>query len=65
MTVGLVTSMKDWEYSSYPDFAGLRNGTLCNLELAEELIGFSKANFLNESEEMIRQEEIRWLDEGL
>ena len=23
-------SVSDWQYSSYPDYLGLRNGTLCN-----------------------------------
>ncbi len=35
---GFVSNMEDWEYSSYKDYAGLRNGTLCNRNLAEELI---------------------------
>jgi putative transposase len=30
---GIVTELKDWPYSSYADYAGLRNGTLCNKEL--------------------------------
>lgn len=31
---GLVKDLKDWQYSSYPDFAGLRKGNLCNKKLA-------------------------------
>lgn len=31
---GLVKNLKDWAWSSYRDYAGLRNGTLCNKELA-------------------------------
>ena len=30
---GLVTDLSDWPYSSYPDYAGLRNGTLCNKDI--------------------------------
>jgi hypothetical protein len=26
-------NLEDWEFSSYPDIAGLRNGTLCNRAL--------------------------------
>jgi putative transposase len=26
----LVTDLKDWAFSSWPDYAGIRNGTLCN-----------------------------------
>jgi putative transposase len=29
---------EDWEYSSAKDYAGLRNDTLCNLELARKLL---------------------------
>lgn len=34
----LVKVATDWPYSSARDYAGLRNGTLCNLELGRELI---------------------------
>ena len=29
----------DWPYSSASDYAGLRNGTLCNQGLAKQLLG--------------------------
>lgn len=35
---GLVKSPIDWKYSSALDYAGLRNGTLCNLELGRHLL---------------------------
>jgi putative transposase len=41
--------MEKWPYSSYVDYAGLRNGTLCDKELAHKLIGFDKGNFVVES----------------
>ena len=34
----LVTNLEDWDFSSYKDFIGIRNGTLCNIALAKELI---------------------------
>jgi len=34
----LVDRAEDWPYSSAPDYAGLRNGTLCNQVLAKELL---------------------------
>jgi putative transposase len=34
----LVKSMEDWEMSSYRDYIGLRNGTLCNKQLAYSLL---------------------------
>ena len=36
---GFVDKIQDWHYSSYRDYAGLRNGTLCNQQLAKELLG--------------------------
>jgi len=34
----LVTNLDDWDYSSYKDYTGKRNGTLCNIVLANKLI---------------------------
>jgi hypothetical protein len=54
---GLVITMENWKFSSFPDYAGFRNGTICNKELAFEIIGFDKENFIKESYQVI--------DEGL
>jgi len=35
----LVKKATDWEYSSARDYHGLRNGTLCNKDLADEIFG--------------------------
>lgn len=35
---GLVDIETDWEFSSAKDYAGLRNGTLCNKSLATEIL---------------------------
>jgi len=37
----LVARPEDWVYSSASDFAGLRKGTLCNQNLAKELLFFT------------------------
>ena len=34
----LVKNPGDWEFSSYRDHAGMRNGILCNLQVASELL---------------------------
>ena len=36
------TRLADWNFSSWPDYAGLRNGTLCNKEKLFELTGLSE-----------------------
>lgn len=38
VTAGLVEKATDWKYSSASDYAGLRNGTLCNLEIGRHLL---------------------------
>ena len=45
----LVARMEDWEYSSFKDYAGLRNGSLCNKQLAEKHCYYSSENFMKES----------------
>ena len=41
----LVSSIADWEFSSYKDYVGMRNGNLCNKELSEIIFNFDKNNF--------------------
>ncbi|HEX8313653.1 MAG TPA: hypothetical protein VF609_01590 [Flavisolibacter sp.] len=36
----------DWEFSSSKDYAGIRNGTLCNKELLFEISGMKKEDFV-------------------
>jgi REP-associated tyrosine transposase len=38
VAAGIVDKIEDWHYSSYRDYAGLRKGTLCNQQLARELL---------------------------
>ncbi|HET9747154.1 MAG TPA: transposase [Chitinophagaceae bacterium] len=45
----LVKKMEDWEFSSFPDYCGIRNGTLCNKELAIKLLGLNMNTFYEDS----------------
>ena len=54
----LVKRLEEWRFSSFPDYAGLRNGTLCNQQLAAILIGFDKKNFVNESYQNLDDKQI-------
>lgn len=45
----LVEKMEDWEYSSFPDYCGKRNGSLCNKELAIKLLGLNMKTFYEDS----------------
>ena len=50
---GLVKKLEDWEFSSFKDYAGLRNGTLCNKELGSEFCSYDPKNFIKTSHEII------------
>lgn len=45
----LVRRMENWEYSSFKDYAGLRNGTLCNKAIAEKYCSFDANNFIKDA----------------
>jgi putative transposase len=38
LKANLINHLNEWKFSSYLDYAGLRNGSLCNKELARKLI---------------------------
>jgi len=53
LKAGLVERMEDWEYSSFKDYLKIRNGSLCNQDLAKNLIGFDESDFIRESYSVI------------
>lgn len=55
VNTALVSKMEDWEFSSYRDYAGTRDGTLCNKDIAYEIIGIpkSKEEFYKLSKELL------------
>jgi REP element-mobilizing transposase RayT len=53
---GLVNKIEKWKYSSFPDYCGFRNGTLCNKSLLFELIGYDSERFYQDSYETIPEE---------
>ncbi len=59
VAASLVEEMNEWEFSSYRDFAGLRNGTLCNKLLAFTLTGFDERDFLNASLQPVNEEVLK------
>ncbi len=50
---GLVNKIEEWPYSSFLDYAGLRQGTLCNKSLLMELTGYDLQNFYRDSYNVI------------
>jgi putative transposase len=58
---GLCEKMEDWEFSSFQDYCGLRNGSLANKDLAYTLVGVSMKGFYEESYQMIDDDKIKKL----
>jgi len=61
LRAGLVSDMKDWEFSSYRDYAGLRKGTLCRIDEAKRLLDLPDSNeeFIKLSNQTIPERYIR------
>ena len=55
----LVEKMEGWEYSSFKDYCGLRKGTLCNQELAFQLLGLEKKSFYEDSYRIIDTDDLK------
>jgi hypothetical protein len=59
MKAGLVNKMEDWNYSSFKDYIGTRNGTLCNKNLAFQLLDINPTTFYHDSYAVINDERLR------
>jgi putative transposase len=46
---GLVERLEDWEFSSFRDYAGLRDGSICNEEIAHSLCNYDLNTFMQVS----------------
>lgn len=53
MVAKLVNKMEDWEFSSFRDYAGLRDGTLCLKELARIHCNYNPSNFIEKSNALV------------
>jgi putative transposase len=49
LKAGLVSRLEDWEFSSFRDYAGLRQGTLCEQEIARSYLEINFERFDEES----------------
>lgn len=56
---GLVKKIEDWQYSSFLDYAGLRQGALCNKSLLMELTGYDLQHFYQDSYNVIDDNEVK------
>jgi putative transposase len=59
MKANLVEKMEDWEYSSFKDYCGLRDETMCNKDLAIQLLNLKMKTFYEDSYRIIEPEELK------
>lgn len=61
VNASLVKKVEDWEYSSFKDYAGIRNGTMCNKNIAYEIVGIQKIvkEFIKVSNELLDARKIK------
>lgn len=55
----LVTSLKGWKYSSWPDYAGERDGTLCNKSIFFNCTGLTEKDIAARLEENYTQDDVK------
>jgi len=53
MVARIVRNLSDWPYSSYLDYSGLRNGTLCAKEIFYAFTGLKSEDIINKTMEKI------------
>lgn len=58
MKAKLVKRMKDWDYSSFKDYCGFRNGTLCNKKLSVQLLDINMKIFYDDSYRLVDEDDI-------
>jgi putative transposase len=61
LRAGLVNKLEAWDFSSFKDYARLRNGTLVNKEVAKLYEIYNPANFIKESYTAINDEYVKYL----
>lgn len=59
LKANLVKNINHWEFSSYLDYAGLRNGSMCNKELANSVLRFDKAKYFKTAYELVLDEDLK------
>ena len=57
----LATRLEDWEFSSFRDYAGIRDGTLCQKELATLFCSYQPENFIAKSYELVDKKIIEFI----
>ena len=58
LNANLIHKLEDWEFSSFVDYAGLRDGKLCNKDFAKQFFEIDPKRFYEESYSIISDEVI-------
>lgn len=58
MKAKLVKRMEDWDYSSFKDYCGFRNGTLCNKKSSAQLLDINMKTFYDDSYRLVDEDDI-------
>lgn len=56
---GLVTKIEDWEFSSFRDYCGIRNGFLCSKDIAYAELDIDKETLYHNSYNTIEDAEVK------
>ncbi len=59
LKAGLVAKLEDWEFSSLRDYARLRKGTICNYEMAKDVVNYDESDFLRQSYAQLNENELK------
>ncbi len=51
----LIKRLEDWEFSSFKDYAGLRNDDFCSKEMAVKYCDFKEKKFIENSHKLVEQ----------
>ena len=58
LNAGLCISPEEWEFSSLQDYSGIRNGNLCNYQIAQEYLNINAAILLEKTNQPLEDAEI-------
>jgi putative transposase len=59
LKAGLVNKMEDWEFSSFKDYLGLRNGSLPDYKMVEKFINYKRSTFYEDSYSSLDMEKVK------
>jgi putative transposase len=59
LKAGLAKRLEDWRFSSFREYAGVKKGSICNRELATELLNLNLETFVADSYSVLNDESVK------